>query len=527
MEGYNWPRRVTIDHGGLQLTINRPWNVTSFPWRQSKCSVKGALAWQHFEFKKTRKNMARKNSKLEEIIRSEHLSGRQCSHSYVNRNHGTVGIGFNKTKEWTQIRIKAVPEEVEIEPPSDAWIQQNILRETHSSPQERTEFSGPSKLRSLSSLYREKPGSISSARNKNYQRRKSNYRILDFFIEPNTYSSNRFDFSRFFKKSLVIAMVIRMAPLASIPQLVDCLSHSNKELVFTTTGVLVNLMADWDKRLALKEVDGVQKLINVLKNCDGDWKLASLICQALWNFCIDSTHLYKALGVQPTNSLLTVLVDLLESKNLIALVISTRKLTASGPEKFRRYSKLAIPGDFTLKKSGNPSEVHRSADDSWKGESKGWKFWERQRHIVAFLAFLGFFNVYALRVNLSVGIVAMTSSVVSENGTVLQVNTIKLVKTRSRGKNFTVTQISTVQLRSIVKSYGLSRRVSRDRRAGRKGEGHAWRLRPNDRDSALTVRFRSSSGGQDQLAIGCRSVGSNIDNFSDSPLVVLLTIISN
>ncbi|BES93076.1 MFS transporter, ACS family, solute carrier family 17 (sodium-dependent inorganic phosphate cotransporter), other [Nesidiocoris tenuis] len=53
-------------------------------------------------------------------------------------------------------------------------------------------------------------------------------------------------------------------------------------------------------------------------------------------------------------------------------------------------------------------------------QRKGWKFWERQRHIVAFLAFLGFFNVYALRVNLSVGIVAMTSSVVSENGTVLQ-----------------------------------------------------------------------------------------------------------
>lgn len=37
-------------------------------------------------------------------------------------------------------------------------------------------------------------------------------------------------------------------------------------------------------------------------------------------------------------------------------------------------------------------------------------FWKQRRNLVAFLAFLGFFNVYTLRVNLSVGIVAMTSS---------------------------------------------------------------------------------------------------------------------
>lgn len=37
-------------------------------------------------------------------------------------------------------------------------------------------------------------------------------------------------------------------------------------------------------------------------------------------------------------------------------------------------------------------------------------FWKQRRNLVGFLAFLGFFNVYTLRVNLSVGIVAMTSS---------------------------------------------------------------------------------------------------------------------
>uniref|UniRef100_A0A224XPJ3 Sialin n=1 Tax=Panstrongylus lignarius TaxID=156445 RepID=A0A224XPJ3_9HEMI len=43
------------------------------------------------------------------------------------------------------------------------------------------------------------------------------------------------------------------------------------------------------------------------------------------------------------------------------------------------------------------------------GGSPTWQFWKRRRHLVAFLAFFGFFNVYSLRVNLSVGIVAMTS----------------------------------------------------------------------------------------------------------------------
>ncbi|ETN58282.1 Sialin, Sodium/sialic acid cotransporter [Anopheles darlingi] len=49
-----------------------------------------------------------------------------------------------------------------------------------------------------------------------------------------------------------------------------------------------------------------------------------------------------------------------------------------------------------------------------------WMFWKRRRYIVVFLAFFGFFNVYSLRVNLSVAIVAMTENRTIEhpNGTV-------------------------------------------------------------------------------------------------------------
>ncbi|KAJ3656272.1 hypothetical protein Zmor_015360 [Zophobas morio] len=39
-----------------------------------------------------------------------------------------------------------------------------------------------------------------------------------------------------------------------------------------------------------------------------------------------------------------------------------------------------------------------------------WKFWKKRRYVVAILAFFGFFNVYALRANLSIAVVAMTTN---------------------------------------------------------------------------------------------------------------------
>ena len=40
------------------------------------------------------------------------------------------------------------------------------------------------------------------------------------------------------------------------------------------------------------------------------------------------------------------------------------------------------------------------------------------RHVMTFMAFLGFFNVYALRVNLSVALVAMVNQTVNDTGNV-------------------------------------------------------------------------------------------------------------
>ncbi|XP_076271476.1 sialin-like isoform X1 [Rhynchophorus ferrugineus] len=52
-----------------------------------------------------------------------------------------------------------------------------------------------------------------------------------------------------------------------------------------------------------------------------------------------------------------------------------------------------------------------------------WRIWRHRRYVVAIMAFLGFFNAYCLRVNLSIAIVAMTSDryEVIENGTAVNI----------------------------------------------------------------------------------------------------------
>ncbi|XP_025833022.1 sialin-like [Agrilus planipennis] len=50
-----------------------------------------------------------------------------------------------------------------------------------------------------------------------------------------------------------------------------------------------------------------------------------------------------------------------------------------------------------------------------------WKIWKRRRYVVSILAFIGFFNIYSLRSNLSVAIIAMVENrtITLENGTTI------------------------------------------------------------------------------------------------------------
>uniref|UniRef100_A0A1B6MQM7 Sialin n=1 Tax=Graphocephala atropunctata TaxID=36148 RepID=A0A1B6MQM7_9HEMI len=56
-------------------------------------------------------------------------------------------------------------------------------------------------------------------------------------------------------------------------------------------------------------------------------------------------------------------------------------------------------------------------------QKKSWMFWRRKRHLLTFLAFLGFVKVYLLKVSVGVAVVAMTSpyNTTLDNGTVVEV----------------------------------------------------------------------------------------------------------
>ncbi|XP_032511126.1 vesicular glutamate transporter 1 isoform X1 [Danaus plexippus] len=70
----------------------------------------------------------------------------------------------------------------------------------------------------------------------------------------------------------------------------------------------------------------------------------------------------------------------------------------------------------------NSTERER-IDPAPESDGFSWRFWEKRRLVVALLAFFGFFNVYALRVNLSVAVIAMTEPIELEldNGTTVYV----------------------------------------------------------------------------------------------------------
>jgi len=51
--------------------------------------------------------------------------------------------------------------------------------------------------------------------------------------------------------------------------------------------------------------------VSVLQRAEGDWPLASLVCQVLWNFCVDAVHIDGWLGPAHTSTLLGTLVDYL------------------------------------------------------------------------------------------------------------------------------------------------------------------------------------------------------------------------
>ncbi|CAH8432314.1 unnamed protein product [Dicrocoelium dendriticum] len=63
------------------------------------------------------------------------------------------------------------------------------------------------------------------------------------------------------------------------------LDAARPELVYSTLGVLINLMADDEQRPIFRKLGGPAKLLNVLRDFAGyDWQLAGLACKTVWNY---------------------------------------------------------------------------------------------------------------------------------------------------------------------------------------------------------------------------------------------------
>uniref|UniRef100_A0A1L8DEA4 Sialin n=2 Tax=Nyssomyia neivai TaxID=330878 RepID=A0A1L8DEA4_9DIPT len=80
-----------------------------------------------------------------------------------------------------------------------------------------------------------------------------------------------------------------------------------------------------------------------------------------------------------------------------------------------------MPGNLTEESSIEAKKNHLVSDNVPE-DKVTWMFWKKRRYVVVLMAFLGFFNVYSLRVNLSVAIVAMTEkrNVTLENGSIVE-----------------------------------------------------------------------------------------------------------
>lgn len=100
--------------------------------------------------------------------------------------------------------------------------------------------------------------------------------------------------------------------------LVKCLESDDVELVATSCGVLVNLLSDWERRAPFRELRGPQILRDVLQKAalQEDWLLSGIVCQALWNFLIDTSNVIAALGENEADYIQGDLAEYLDEEKI-------------------------------------------------------------------------------------------------------------------------------------------------------------------------------------------------------------------
>ncbi|KAF7257275.1 hypothetical protein EG68_05615 [Paragonimus skrjabini miyazakii] len=98
--------------------------------------------------------------------------------------------------------------------------------------------------------------------------------------------------------------------------LIQNLDSARPEMVYSTLGVLINLMTDADQRPYFKELGGLPKLVEALSDFAGhDWQLAGLACKTLWNYTESSTEpLSNLIPTETLNELYNLLSELTDEE---------------------------------------------------------------------------------------------------------------------------------------------------------------------------------------------------------------------
>lgn len=117
---------------------------------------------------------------------------------------------------------------------------------------------------------------------------------------------------------------------------ITLLDSTNRELVFTSVGILINLMVDRENRHIIKKESGVQKLVDVLRDFgQNDWHLASMVCQVFWNMSEKINSSYDCFGNPEADDLCDVLTEFLDEQVVLGLESSdemdeeTRRIVGS------------------------------------------------------------------------------------------------------------------------------------------------------------------------------------------------------
>ena len=149
------------------------------------------------------------------------------------------------------------------------------------------------------------------------------------------------------------------------PAIVKLLSSDQRDLVYTNVGVIVNMMSDSDKRTSLKTMGGVTSLISVLRDCGGppdtcDWLLASLSCQAIWNYSIDSNNLFDCMDKEDISELEAILVEFLDEETIFG---SQDELSEEQVPRYQEWEEFAKVGVNLLERLESFLEPLNMGDD--------------------------------------------------------------------------------------------------------------------------------------------------------------------